>query len=153
MYKRQLLGRVEPIEDIQTDRNRLDSYTVDFRNRQVTELFAGTEHQFKEFIKTNGYANGPLDGLWLRGPYLHNGSVPTLWDLLSPPGERPETFMRDSNVLDSENGGFISPPCAEPKQRNCFDTTIRGNSNSGHDYGTDLSEIQRREILEYLKTF
>lgn len=153
IFKGELLGRVEPIEDIQTDRNRLDSYTVDFRNRQVTELFAGTEHQFKEFTKTNGYANGPLDGLWLRGPYLHNGSVPTLWDLLSPPGERPETFMRDSNVLDSENGGFISPPCSEPKQRNCFDTTIRGNSNSGHDYGTDLSEIQRREILEYLKTF
>ena len=80
IFKGELLGRVEPIEDIQTDRNRLDSYTVDFRNRQVTELFAGTEHQFKEFTKTNGYANGPLDGLWLRGPYLHNGSVPTLWD-------------------------------------------------------------------------
>lgn len=153
IFEGEFLGYVEPIEKIDTDRNRLDSYTEAFRDRQLNELFAGTEHQFKEFTKTNGYANGPLDGLWLRGPYLHNGSVPTLFDLLNPKHERPTHFMRDSNVLDFEKGGFISNPCIDRKTRNCFDTNIKGNSNRGHEYGTQLSENERRQILEYLKTF
>jgi len=153
VFKGQYLGQVDPIENVKTDRNRLDSYTTKFRDRQVTELFAGTEHQFKHFTKTNGYANGPLDGLWLRGPYLHNGSVPTLWDLLSPPQDRPSSFMRNSNVLDKEYGGFLSPACTNLSDLNCFDTNVRGNSNRGHKYGTDLVEKERQKILDYLKTF
>jgi hypothetical protein len=39
------------------------------------------------FVKKNGYVNVPLEGLWLRGPYLHNGSVPTLADLLEEPAQ------------------------------------------------------------------
>jgi hypothetical protein len=62
---------------VRTDRHRLDSYTSVFALNQYG-LFPGFEVPFHRFRKTHGYANQPLDGIWLRGPYLHNGSVPTL---------------------------------------------------------------------------
>ena len=92
------LGKVEPNSKLGTDPGRLDSYTEAFRQRQLAELFAGTPYQFKHFVKTDGYANLPLDGLWLRGPYLHNGAVPTLRDLLAPPAQRPVAFVRGIDV-------------------------------------------------------
>ncbi|MEX0371400.1 MAG: hypothetical protein AB3N09_12270, partial [Tateyamaria sp.] len=70
------LGTVTPLEEVGTDPNRLHSYTQAFRDEQVAELFKGTPYAFRHFQKTDGYSNAPLDGLWLRGPYLHNGSVP-----------------------------------------------------------------------------
>ncbi len=146
------LGKVEPIHAIGTDRARLDSYTTEFRQRQLAELFEGTPYAFRQFRKTDGYANMPLDGLWLRGPYLHNGSVPTLADLLKPPKDRPKRFSRGSDVLDAENGGFRSAPC-EPGAPDCYDTTQPGNSNAGHNYGTHLSDDQKADLLQYLKTF
>lgn len=78
------VGEVVPIDEIGTDRERLDSYTLDLNQNQYT-LGSGTEWRFSHFRKTNGYSNMPLDGIWARGPYLHNGSVPTLRDLLDPP--------------------------------------------------------------------
>lgn len=146
------LGQVEPIETIGTDQARLDSYTSEFQQRQINELFADTPYAFRQFRKTDGYANMPLDGLWLRGPYLHNGSVPTLADLLKAPEDRPKQFLRGSDVIDTENGGFLSPQCEEDSPF-CFDTTQPGNSNSGHIYGTDLSNPQKADLLEYLKMF
>ena len=111
MFEGANLGKVEPNSKLGTDPGRLNSYTEAFRQRQLAELFAGTPYQFKHFVKTNGYANMPLDGLWLRGPYLHNGSVPTLRDLLAPPAQRPVAFVRGIDVIDGKNGGFVSPPC------------------------------------------
>jgi hypothetical protein len=145
------LGTVEPLERIGTDPARLDSYTQAFSDRQNAELFAGTPHAFQRFRKTGGYANMPLDGLWLRGPYLHNGSVPTLADLLLPPEERPVSFRRDSDVIDPR-GGFVSADC-EPQAPTCFDTSERGNSNAGHLYGTDLADAEKADLLAYLLTF
>jgi hypothetical protein len=49
-----------------------------------------------------------LDGIWLRAPYLHSGSVPTLRDLLRPPEERPKVFFRDCDVYDYVNLGMVS---------------------------------------------
>lgn len=145
------LGRVEPIGRIGTDRARLDSYTEAFLLRQREVL------GFTGFRKTDGYANQPLDGLWLRGPFLHNGSVPTLSDLLAPPRARPAAFIRGLDIIDAERGGFASPPC-EPGQpvpagAICFDTGLPGNGNAGHSYGTTLDEAERRDLLSYLKTF
>jgi len=82
-FKNHQVGQVEPIESIKTDRERLDSYTIDLTYNQYT-LGAGRDWKFRNFRKTGGYANQPLDGLWARAPYLHNGSVPTLRDLLNP---------------------------------------------------------------------
>jgi hypothetical protein len=82
-WKNHQVGQVEPIESVKTDRERLDSYTIDLTYNQYT-LGAGRYWKFTSFKKTGGYANQPLDGLWARAPYLHNGSVPTLRDLLNP---------------------------------------------------------------------
>ncbi|HWT30777.1 MAG TPA: cytochrome c, partial [Propylenella sp.] len=138
VFEGELIGQVDPIASLGTDRGRLDSYTEWFRELQLERLFAGTRYHFRHFKKTDGYANLPLDGLWLRGPYLHNGSVPTLADLLKPPEERPKAFRRGSDVVDSVNGGFESPLCnpAEPSPAGfCFDTSLPGNGSGGHLYG------------------
>ena len=156
VFEGEYLGKVEPNARLGVDPARLDSYTAEFQRYQVSELFKGTPYQFRHFRKTDGYANLPLDGLWLRAPYLHNGSVPTLADLLRPPAERPRTFVRGLDLLDAEKGGFAAPPCdpARPPERGfCFDTGLPGNGNGGHAYGTGLPPAERADLLAYLLTF
>ncbi|MEO7192734.1 MAG: di-heme-cytochrome C peroxidase [Vicinamibacterales bacterium] len=112
--------------------------------------------RFSHFRKTYGYANQPLDGLWLRAPYLHNGSVPTLAALLEPSHDRPGVFFTGYDVYDFANVGFVtSGPDAERRGWR-YDTMIRGNGNQGHEgpaYGTALPPDDKRALLEYLKTF
>jgi hypothetical protein len=150
------LGKVESIGAVGTDRARLDSYTPEMPVLQ-SSLFAGyPEHRFRHFRKTDGYANMPLDALWLRAPYLHNGSVPTLADLLELPDDRPATFVRGLTTLDHERGGFTAPPCepSEPLEAGwCFDTSVTGNGNGGHLYGAGLAPDLKRALLAYLLTF
>lgn len=150
------VGTVEPIDNIGTDRGRLDSYTYDLASNQYS-LFAdisyqGEDQRFTHFRKTNGYANLPLDGVWLRAPYLHNGSVPTLRDLLDKPESRPQVFYRGNDVYDPQKVGFVSDVASENgKQYFKYKTTLVGNSNSGHIYGTDLSTEDKEALVEYLK--
>jgi mono/diheme cytochrome c family protein len=147
------VGTVEAIDRIGTDRHRLDSYTSVFAANQVG-LYPGSEYRFTHFRKTAGYANHPLDGVWLRGPYLHNGSVPTLRDLLDPPEQRPKTFYRGNDVFDRQKVGFVSDrDRAGDQVFTRYDTSVPGNSNGGHVYGTSLSDDEKRAIVEYLKTF
>ena len=151
-----LMCKVTPNTDLNADSGRLDSYTEAFRQRQINELFAGTPYQFKYFTKTNGYANMPLNALWLRGPYLHNGSVPTLRALLTAPPERPKAYLRGGDVIDGKNGGFVSPSCdpkIPPPKGHCYDTSLPGNRNGGHIYGTALSAADKDDLLAYLLTF
>src|SRR5918996_2016374 len=151
------VGKVVPIADIATDRRRLDSYTYDVAVNQ-NMIFAGYgEERFSHFRKTFGYANSPLDGVWLRAPYLHNGSVPTLRDLFEPSHNRPREFYRGYDVYDQKKVGFIAD-VAEEKGKKFFlyDTKEPGNSNKGHEgkrYGTDLSPAEKEALVEYLKTF
>jgi hypothetical protein len=151
------VGKVVPIAEIGTDRSRLDSYTYDVAVNQNT-IFAGYgEERFSHFRKTFGYANSPLDGLWLRAPYLHNGSVPTLRDLLEPKDKRPKTFYRGYDVYDQKKVGFVGD-VREEKGRKYFlyDTAEPGNSNQGHEgkrYGTELPAADKDALVEYLKTF
>lgn len=147
------VGEVEDIALIGTDRHRLDSYTAEFAANQYA-LYPDSQYRFTHFRKTHGYANQPLDGIWLRGPYLHNGSVPTLRDLLEPPERRPAVFFRGYDVFDRVNVGFISNvPEADGRSFSRFDTGLPGNSNAGHRYGTTLPDEDKRAIVEYLKTF
>jgi hypothetical protein len=99
----------------------------------------------------------PLDGLWLRAPYLHNGSVPTLRDLLEPSARRPKTFYRGYDVYDPVKVGFVSTRDEENGRTFFkFDTAVAGNSNVGHEgkqYGTDLPAGDKEALVEYLKTF
>ena len=94
----------------------------------------GKPWRFSHFRKTNGYANMPLDGLWLRAPYLHNGSVPTLRALLFP-DERPAVFLPRLRRLrlDQRRVRSSGPEAEAGGVR--FDTSLRGNSNAGHVYG------------------
>ena len=156
IFKGERLGQVEPNAKLGADPHRLDSYTERFRAVQLSEFFKGTPYQFKEFKKTDGYANAPLDGLWLRAPYLHNGAVPTLADLLEPADKRPQTFVRGIDTLDPARGGFVAPPCGSappPEGAACFDTRRPGNGNGGHLYGTDLPANEKSDLLAYLLTF
>jgi hypothetical protein len=158
VFEGAVLGKVEPNSTLGVDKSRLDSYTEQLRDYQLT-LFKdvdGGKYRFRYFKKTNGYANLPLDGLWLRAPYLHNGSVPALADLLLPPEERPKAFVRGLDILDPEKGGFEAPACVpaeKPASGFCYDTAERGNGNGGHVYGTDLSASDRSALLAYLLTF
>ncbi|MBV9538487.1 MAG: hypothetical protein JOY70_06105 [Acidisphaera sp.] len=98
------------------------------------------------------YAARPLYGIWAAAPFLHNGSVPTLHDLLLPPQQRPKTFALGRREYDPVNLGFVvETQCA---QQDCIvDTTRTGEGNGGHLWGTDLSEPDRMALLEYLKTY
>lgn len=78
---------------------------------------------------SDGYRASSVRGLWVSAPYLHNGSVPTLGDLLRPAAERP---------MQWQNGAFE------------LDTTQLGNSAQGHEFGTDLSEPDREALIAYL---
>ena len=91
-------------------------------------------------------------GTWLLGPYLHNGSVPTLSDLLAPPDQRPAVFYRGYDVVDADHVGFVATGAAAEASGFRFDTRERGNANTGHNYGTDLGDTDKRALLEYLKT-
>ncbi len=147
------VGLVEPIDKIGTDRHRLDSYTSVFAANQ-TGLYAGSDYRFSHFRKTDGYANQPLDGIWLRAPYLHNGSVPTLRDLLEPPAARPPAFYRGYDRFDRDRVGFVSNvERAGTQVFSRYDTSVPGNSNAGHLYGTTLADDEKRAIVEYLKGF
>jgi hypothetical protein len=173
------VGQTTPIAAIGTDRFRFDNYTYDLMLNQSTLYVGYAEERFQNFRKSNGYANMPLDGLWLRAPYLHNGSVPSLRDLLKPPAERPSMFYRGYAVYDPLDMGFVSRPDQIPDdakhQLFCFATnaaglaqcqanapdnrgtcdaqTCKGNGNLGHDYGTALSDTEKDALIEYLKTF
>jgi len=175
----QYVGHVTDINTIGTDRYRLDNYTPELALNMAT-TYAETrrtltnhdcpgggrynggnqerDYRYTHYRKTNGYANAPLDGIWARAPYLHNGSVPTLWHLLQPTSQRPATFFRGNNLVDKGEVGFVYSQ-AQDRDGNSlflFDTKIPGNGNWGHEgeaFGTELSELEKLALLEYLKTF
>ncbi|NQZ57608.1 MAG: hypothetical protein HRT88_09120, partial [Lentisphaeraceae bacterium] len=84
---------------------------------------------------------------WATAPYLHNGSVPNLHQLLLPVEKRDNIFYVGSREFDPEKVGFTS---SEGRFR--YETSREGNSNSGHEYGTKLKSDERQQLLEYLKT-
>ena len=145
-------GRVIPIEEIGTDRHRYDLITpgtVEGYNREAKAMYGWPQAWF--IRKTEGYVAVLLDAVWLRAPYLHNGSVPTLADLLKPPAERPAVFYRGYDLYDPVHVGYVSTgPEAEKQFR--YDTALPGNGNQGHVYGVDLPAEEKTALIEYLKT-
>ena len=116
------------------------------------------------FNSLMAYKARPLNGIWATAPYLHNGSVPTLYDLLlrkkrpADPEEgeyRPDEFRVGKREFDPKKVGFVSSGFGSENlaQRDGtrFLTELRGNSNAGHEYGK-LSPEQRYELVEYMKT-
>jgi hypothetical protein len=144
------IGQVTTLGNVGTDPERLNSFNAELA-RGMNTIGEGRPWRFHHFRKTEGYANMPLDGLWLRAPYLHNGSVPNLRALLFPE-ERPAVFYRGYDVYDWTNVGFVSSGAEAEANGVRFDTNLKGNSNAGHVYGAKLSRQEREQLLEYLKT-
>jgi hypothetical protein len=147
-----LFGAVTPLDKIGTDPDRHDAFDVAMAGRMNT-IGQGRPWAFHRFRTTKGYANHPLDGIWLRAPYLHNGSVPTLRALLDPPEQRPGKFYQGNDVFDQTDVGFQADvPEGNGRNYYLFDTKLPGNTNGGHVYGADLGEQEKNALLEYLKT-
>jgi hypothetical protein len=160
------LSRVVSVEQIGTDPNlarELTPVSVDIQRKRLTEVCTDARYCKKPdgspvpsndiLEQTGGYAAAPLDGIWARAPYFHNGSVPTLRALLT--GDRPVTFNRGDLTYDQKDVGFTW-------NRNSagtvvYETTRAGNSNRGHgpsvngkDWSQDTEGLE--DLLEYLKT-
>jgi len=103
-------------------------------------------------LTTAMYKARPLNGVWASSPYLHNGSVPTLWELLKRPADRRKSFHVGTRKYDPVEVGFQDLPSDGAASYFRFDTSVRGNSNAGHPYGTQLEDDQKRQLVEYLKT-
>lgn len=141
-------GQVMP--EVGTDRHRVDSFTQGLVDKFHTVKFGNV--LFTSYRKTDGYVATFIDGLWARAPYLHNGSVPSLWDLLQPAQSRTRVFYRGYNVYDPKAVGFVSSGSEAERYGFRYDTAVPGNSNAGHEYGTTLTDQQKWDLIEYLKT-
>jgi hypothetical protein len=100
------------------------------------------------------YKSRPLNGIWATAPYLHNGSVPNLAALLQPGAKRPSTFSIGVRTFDPVRVGYLTDVPGFPKfnVKNPDGSPSTGNSNAGHEFGTTLSDEERGQLVEYLKT-
>lgn len=149
--------KIIPIDEVQTDRVRLDALTPKHRAAYGASWF--TEFgKLKNIDDPGGYVAPPLDGIWASGPYFHNGSVPTLWHVLHP-AERPSVWKRSEDGYDQAKVGLevesfarLPADLAGWQRRQYFNTQAFGKSASGHDFPDALSDPEKRAVLEYLKT-
>lgn len=114
--------------------------------RDIKDIERATKPEWRN---TEGYIARPLAGIWASAPYLHNGSVPTLKDLLEPAARRPINFLV-GRELDPMKIGIDAE--RQPDGGWTFDTTRTGNSNDGHEYGVNLTAREKRDLIEFLKT-
>jgi hypothetical protein len=148
-------GTVIPVGEpgLGTDRHRLDMWTQEAADKynHFATGYSWAFHALRKVVP-EGYQAVLLDGLWLRAPYLHNGSVPTLAALLMSPDARPKKFFRGYDVYDQANVGFVAGGSEAERVGVEYDTSLPGNGNQGHTFGTDLPEDQKRALIEYLKS-
>jgi len=149
--------------DVGTDRSRLEVVSAGF----VAAFNDSPLAHEGALLESDGYAATPLTGVWANYPYLHNGSVPTIHDLLGPVSERPKIFeVMAARRLDRVRLG--QPLSATPDasglseaellrrfgdDRNWFNTARPGCGNRGHDVWPRIkTDTNRRALIEYLKT-
>ena len=115
--------------------------------RLAAEVNQGRPNEFRGLLE---YRARPLNGIWATAPYLHNGSVPNLRELLTPPTQRSKVFYMGNWDFDPVAVGYeTSSPFAGAT---ILDTRLPGNWNTGHEFGTDLNDADRAALIEYLKT-
>ncbi len=146
-----------PIDVVKTDRIRLEALTREHRQWMKAGWMSRYGKDPVE-VDTMGYVAPPLDGIWASAPYFHNGSVPTLWHVLHP-AERLSIWKRTEDGYDQQRVGLEVETFQElPKtssayaRRQYFDTRIRGKTAGGHDFPNKLTDIEKQQVLEYLKT-
>ncbi|MBI3819425.1 MAG: hypothetical protein HY286_12085 [Planctomycetes bacterium] len=144
-------ARLYSVPEVGTDPLRANTFTQTEADR-INHLFLEIETPgyvppLKPGLRsTQKYFAASLDGVWARAPYLHNGSVRTMWELLTPPPKRQSSFHRGSRVYDELDMGLADAGTY------LLDIKTPGNGNGGHDYGTQLADSQKRDLIEYLKT-
>jgi len=146
-------GTRVPVEEAGTDRERLGTWSKQaaIESNKVVRGF-GIERKGLVEIDPSGYIAAFLDGIWLRAPYLHNGSVPTLRDMLKPVAERPKVFYRGYDVYDPVNVGFITQGPEAQRVGTKFNVSERASGNQGHEFGATLPAAEKNALIEYLKT-
>ena len=155
-----------PLSVAGTDANRANNFLVPVNGKSLAGTIMDTSQPIAkatwaaqgvpfdprrpdEWQETNKYIPRELDGVWATAPYLHNGSVPTLYHLLLPAAQRPGSFHVGHRAFDPKQVGY-EVSVAEPVFT--FDTTSDGGSNKGHEFGTGLPDAKRWELVEYMKT-
>jgi Cytochrome c len=149
-------GTAIPIDEIGTDPERHKLWT-DEAAKRYNAYAADYPWKFNNFRGTtgpqDGYASVPLDGVWIRAPFLHNGSVPNLKELFQQPDKRTKVFYRGNDEYDPEAGGFVTTKARDGwRVFTKFDTSLRANGNGGHLYGTQLKDDEKADLVAYLKT-
>lgn len=146
-------GTRAPVAEVGTDSERLKTWSkkAAIESNKVVRNF-GIERPGLVENEPSGYIAAFLDGIWLRAPYLHNGSVPSLRDMLKPARERPKVFYRGYDVYDPENVGFVTQGPQAERVGTKYDVSARSNGNQGHEFGTNLSARDKDALIEYLKT-
>ncbi len=146
-------GTRVPVQEVGTDRERLNTWSKQaaIESNKIVRGF-GIERPGLVENEPSGYIAAFLDGIWLRAPYLHNGSVPTLRDLLKPVAERPKVFYRGYNVYDPVDVGFITQGAEAERVGTKFNVDERASGNQGHEYGIQLPAADKDALIEYLKT-
>jgi hypothetical protein len=108
-----------------------------------------------KFPDTKGgrvYPAKPLAGVWATAPYLNNGSVANMWDLLTAPASRPRKFVLGPREYDVEKLGYVTTADTKsPAAAWEYDTSLVGNANGGHVYGTNLPDDDKWALIEFLK--
>jgi hypothetical protein len=151
-------GLVISLDVVGTDPVRLKGMTPEFR-RYYAKSWLGQKSKVVE--APEGYVAPPLDGIWATAPYFHNGSVPTVYGVLTE-AKRPKYFRRvgapqgyDQQDLGITVEVLTGPaPADAPAEtrRRVVDTTLPGLGNGGHPFGFHLTEAEKRQVIEYLKT-
>lgn len=155
-------NKIVPINTVGTDATRVQNFSSPYFDFYNKTWFAQEKPKGFPSTKTSGYQAPPLDGVWATAPYLHNHSAPTLYNVLNSKS-RPKLFTRSYSVAESEydkvNVGWkvqvlreTPPNLSVREQRKIYDTTQSGRNNGGHTFGDDLSDADRRAVIEYLKT-
>jgi mono/diheme cytochrome c family protein len=120
-----------------------------FTNLQKLSYLDFRESLSPSVAQLTTYKARPLNGVAFTGPFLHNGSVPSIYELLLPPAQRTAQFHVGNTSFDPVHLGYSTEAVANSV---LLDTTAAGNSNAGHTYGTQLTDAERFAVLEYIKT-
>jgi mono/diheme cytochrome c family protein len=149
-----------------------EDHGIDYATQQCLEGFGALDLP----QEIAGYKPRPLAGVWATPPFLHNGSVPTLYQMLLPPEKRDRRFFVGRREYDTVHGGYVTAPDADGDDDGFWlDTSIPGNHNTGHAFaadaatwakhradpeanplpkgviGPELTDDERYALVEYLK--
>jgi mono/diheme cytochrome c family protein len=159
-------NKIVPLRSIGTDRTLAEGHSAElltFLNQSWFGQEPGPDGKPLQFAENHAYQAPPLDGVWATAPYLHNGSVPTIYHLLNS-AARPKMYTRsyrtgreeyDAVKLGWKITVLDAPPDPQTsgfERRKIYDTTQPGRGNSGHTFGDKFTEDERAAVIEYLKT-